>query len=87
MKPIEDFIAELRGTRIMDDIADNLEAALRATKTEALTNRHARELLKAVAWIAAHTERSIVERLAQLQRLTSFDRPVVMSMALFTGWT
>jgi hypothetical protein len=86
--PLEDFLSEMRAEPVLaGDIVDDLEAVLQRTKTEARTNSHAQSFLKAVAWIASHTDRSIVERLTQLQRLTSFEGPVVMSMTAFTGWT
>ncbi|OAF17855.1 hypothetical protein [Bradyrhizobium neotropicale] len=88
MGPIENFLTEMREQPcIGSELVDQLEGAHRAMEAEALSNMHARELLRAINWITAHTERSIVERLDQIQRLTSFKTHVILNMPHFTGWT
>jgi hypothetical protein len=49
-------------------------------------NKSARNLLKAAAWIAGHTDKGIVERLDKMIALGELKGPTIVSLSKFTGW-
>jgi len=82
---IDHFISELRSHECLAQSADEFQSWVNTARND-WRNRHAINFLKAVEWIATRTDHSIVERLTQIGRLSQFEGPVVVSMALFTGW-
>jgi hypothetical protein len=62
------------------------EEMIKQVNNEAILNKNARNLLRGCEWIAARTERSIVERLEKMIKLGEFETPVVLGMRAFTGW-
>ncbi|OAF11773.1 hypothetical protein AYJ54_07895 [Bradyrhizobium centrolobii] len=84
----ESFLAEMRAVPCLaGEIPDQLEAAFEITKADALRNKHARSFLAALRWVAGHREKSIVERLDAILKLTAFEGPVVGSITRLVGWT
>jgi hypothetical protein len=82
--PLENFIAEMRTHDCLTEPAEVLEALVKKSSVQG--NRDTRALLRAMEWIASRTDRSLVERLEQMERLAKIKTPVVMSMSAFTGW-
>lgn len=84
---LKEFIGEMRGDPATAEFADELAHAFAATNREGVTNRHARAFMKAVAWIAGHSDRTPYERFEKILRLSQIDTPVCMSLKLWTGWS
>jgi hypothetical protein len=82
---IDHFISELRSHECLAPSADELQSWVIDARND-WRNRNTINFLKAVEWIATRTDHSLVDRLTQLGRLSQFEGPVVVSMALFTGW-
>jgi hypothetical protein len=68
------------------EAAKMFEEMIKQVNNEAILNKHARSLLRGCEWIAAHTERSIIERIEQMIRLGEIKGPFVGSLRAFTGW-
>jgi hypothetical protein len=68
------------------EAARMFDSMIKQINDEAIMNRHARSLLRGCEWIASHTERTLLERVEQMQRLTEFEGPVVLGMRAFTNW-
>jgi hypothetical protein len=82
---IDHFVSELRAHECLAQSADEIQTWINDSRND-WRNRHSINFLKAIEWIAARSDHSIVERLTQMGRLTQFEVPVIVSMALFTGW-
>jgi hypothetical protein len=82
---IDHFVSECRSHECLAQSADEIQSWVTNARKD-WRNRHNINFLKAIEWIAARSDHSIVERLTQMGRLTQFEGPVVVSMALFTGW-
>lgn len=83
----ETFLLEMRAEPCLaGEIPDRIEAAYGITKAEALRNRHARSFLAALRYVAGHHDKSIVERLDAILKLTAFKGPVVGSVSKLVGW-
>jgi hypothetical protein len=69
-------------------MADAFEKGMIELDHLAVENRDARQLRKALLWIAAHTDKTVAERVAAGAKLLSLPAgPVVIgSMRFFTGW-
>jgi hypothetical protein len=68
------------------DAAKMFEAMIKEVNAEAILNKNARALLRGCEWIAARTDRSIVERLEKMIKLGEFETPAVIGMRAWTGW-
>jgi hypothetical protein len=68
------------------DAAKAFEEMIKQVNNEAILNKNARNLLRGCEWIAARTDRSIIERLEKMIKLGEFETPVVLGMRAFTGW-
>jgi hypothetical protein len=68
------------------EAAKMFEEMIKQVNNEAILNKNARNLLRGCEWIAARTERSIIERLEKMIKLGEFGTPVVLGMRAFTGW-
>ena len=69
------------------EAAKMFEEMIKQVNNEAILNKNARNLLRGCEWIAGRTDKPLLERLTQMQRLGEIKGPVVMSMKLFTGWS
>jgi hypothetical protein len=89
MHPIVNkFIDELRGgDPQLAAMADEFKQAACAIEHEAVTNRDARTLFKAVCWIIRRNDHTLAERFEALGKLFALPRgPVVIGMKQLTGW-
>jgi hypothetical protein len=69
------------------EAAKLFEAMVKQITVAGYFSKSVRNLLKAIEWIAARTDKPLLERLTQMQRLGEIKPPVVIGMKLFTGWS
>jgi hypothetical protein len=69
------------------EAAKMFEAMVKQITVAGYFNKSVRNLLKALEWIAARTDKPLLERLSKMQLLGEIKPPCVMSMKLFTGWS
>jgi hypothetical protein len=69
------------------EAAKMFEAMVKQITVAGYFSKSVRNLLKAIEWIAARTDKPLLERLTQMQRLGEIKPPVVIGMKLFTGWS
>jgi hypothetical protein len=69
------------------EAAKLFEAMIKQITVAGYFSKSVRNLLKAIEWIAARTDKPLLERLTQMQRLGEIKPPVVIGMKLFTGWS
>jgi hypothetical protein len=87
MTAFANFVCELRSSPVYAPIADDWAKAFRALELEGVHNWHARRCALAMAWILRHQERTILERVDALEKLTSLPPgPRIVRMKQLTGW-
>jgi hypothetical protein len=79
------FVDELRADEVLAGEADEFERVFGLLETEAVTNRHAWGLLRAISWVTSQP-RTIVERLEAIDKVISVPAPFVGSVKLLVGW-
>jgi hypothetical protein len=68
------------------EAAKMFDAMVRQFTVAGYFNKSVRNLLKAIEWIAGRNDKSIMDRLTQMQRLGEIKPPFVGSLRKFTGW-
>ena len=68
------------------EAARMFEAMVAQINNEAIMNKGARDILKALRWIARHDDRTLLERLSMMQRLGEIRPPAIVNLKLLTGW-
>jgi hypothetical protein len=79
------FADEVR-SHDMAEAANMFEYWLEQARLD-IHNKHTRNFLKAMEWIARRTDRTLTERVEKMVQLGEIKGPLVMSMKLFTGWS
>jgi len=69
------------------EAAKMFEAMIKQVNNEAILNKNARNLLRGCEWIAARTDKPLLERLSKMQLLGEIKPPAVIGMDLLTGWS
>jgi hypothetical protein len=85
MSELKDFAVELWS--VDAEAAKLFESMVKQINAEAILNKNARNLLKALRWIARRTDKPLLERLAKMQQLGELKTPAILNMTLFTGWS
>jgi hypothetical protein len=67
--------------------AQEYTSMIEEVRRESHFNKYARNLLLACAWIAGHTEKTIVERLDKMIALGELETPAIINLQHWTGWT
>jgi hypothetical protein len=78
------FSDEVRA-RDMAEAANMFEYWLQQARND-VHCRHTRNFIKAVTWVAAQSDRTLLERVEQMIRLGELKTPFVGSLRKFTGW-
>jgi hypothetical protein len=81
---LKEFAVELWS--VDAEAGKDFEAMIAQVNNEAIMNKNARNLLKSLRWIARRTDKTLLERLTQMQRLGELRVPAIVNMNLFTGW-
>ena len=81
---LKTFGDELRHNDCLAE-ADAFDAWVKQAESD-IHNKHTQQFIKALEWIIVRTDHSLSDRVAQMQRLTEFEGPVVIGMQKFTGW-
>ena len=68
------------------EAAQMFEAGIKQITIAGYFSKSVRNLLKAIEWIAARTDKTIMERLTQMQRLGEIKPPAIVNLRLLTGW-
>jgi hypothetical protein len=69
-----------------DHVMGPLRESFHALYREGDDNPHAAELFDGIVWIAAHRDKTPVERLEQMMRLSELDGQFILDMQEFTKW-
>ena len=86
MTPFANFVAEMRATPCLADMADGFAEAHRAIELESIHNAEARKFLKMQNWIFSQP-RTLGEKLGALEKLTSLPPgPRIVRLKQLTGW-
>jgi hypothetical protein len=62
------------------------DAMIAQINHEAVMDKGARNILKALRWIARRDEKTLMERLSMMHKLGELRVPAIVNMKLFTGW-
>jgi hypothetical protein len=84
MSELKDFAVEIWA--IDAQAAKEFEAMIKQVNAEAILNKNARNLLKALRWIARRTDKTLLERLTKMQQLGELKTAAIVNLPLFTGW-
>ena len=68
------------------EAAKMFEAGIKQITVAGHFNKSVRNLLKAIEWIAARTDKPLLERLTKMQLLAEIKPPAVIGMKKLTGW-
>jgi hypothetical protein len=84
MSELKDFALEL--SSVDAEAARMFEAMIKQVNAEAILNKNARNLLKALRWIARRADKPLLERLTKMQQLGELKTAAIVNLPLFTGW-
>jgi hypothetical protein len=68
------------------EAAKAFEAGIKQITIAGYFSKSVRNLLRAVEWIAARTDKPLLERLSKMQLLAEIRPPAVIGMKKLTGW-
>jgi hypothetical protein len=82
--PLQQFSVELWS--VDAEAARMFDSMIAQINNDAIMNKNARNLLKALRWIARRDDKTLLERLSMMQKLGELRVPAIVNMKLFTGW-